>query len=486
MSTKTAISRETPVKDIWYYAIGEGSTSIALNGVNNFGMIFYTQILGLSAGYAGLALGISTLWDAIADPLMGHITDNTKSKYGRRHLYIFIGGILLSASFLFLWFVPATFRTSTQLLFCYLLVVNLILKTSLAIFVVPYTALGFEVCTTYDGRSKLQGIRSFFNMAINFIFGAAAWALFFQDGIAKDGSRIDGTQISSNYLTMGATLAITSLILTLLCCHFTKKYIKDSRNMIMEGNSIRYFLHDIWAILKDKYAQKIFIFLAIAQFGMILTAQLQIFAYVDFMQFSSMKKTFVHGSTMIGFALGSISIAALVKHYDKKITSYLGAGIAMLGGIMLFVVFSCGIMNPHMSANSSGLIGWVPAFTFALFQFLFWGGCGILIPLATSMIADISEINKYRTGILKDGSYSAMFAFILKASSSGALFITGFLLSFVGYVPEAQMQTLSVAKNISSVAFLGGPILIFIAILTMINYPITKKFLDKVRDENIN
>ena len=474
------INKKTPLKDIWSYAIGEGGTSIAINGISNFAMIFYTQVLGLAAGYAGLALGITTFWDAVSDPIMGHISDNTKSKYGRRHLYMFVGGILLALSFLFLWYVPGVVRSNTTILFFYLLMVNLILRTALTIYVVPYTALGFEICTEYEGRSKLQGVRYFLNMVINFIFGAAAWSLFFRDGVKADGSRLDGTMIASNYLVMGAVLSVTAFILITICCILTKKYIIDSRKMKLEGNSLKAFFHDIWTILKDKHAQKIFIFLAFAQLGMLLTSQLQIFAYVDFMKFTSFQKTFVHGSTMVGFALGALAISQLVKFFEKRSVAYIGSVFCVLGGVFLFIIFTGGIIKPGGTESESS---WIAALFFAFGQFMFWGGCGIIIPLATSMIADISEINKYQTGLLKDGSYSAMFSFILKASTSIGLAITGILLSFTGYIEGVNVQTYAVAKNIASWSFLSGPVLIILAGIVIFKYPITRKFLESIREE---
>lgn len=61
-------------RDLWSYASGEGASSITMNGINNFGMLFYTQILGLSPELAGLAISIALAWDAISDPLMGTIS----------------------------------------------------------------------------------------------------------------------------------------------------------------------------------------------------------------------------------------------------------------------------------------------------------------------------------------------------------------------------------------------------------------------------
>lgn len=77
MATPTNQSGRTSLPRISGYALGEGAMSITMNGISNFAMLYYTQLLGLSAAYAGIALGVTMFWDAITDPVMGHITDNT-------------------------------------------------------------------------------------------------------------------------------------------------------------------------------------------------------------------------------------------------------------------------------------------------------------------------------------------------------------------------------------------------------------------------
>ena len=125
---------KTSLRTIYGYATGEGAVSLSMNGIANFAMLFYTQVLGLGPKYAGMALSITILWDAISDPIMGHITDNTRSRFGRRHPYILGGGLLLAVSFFFLWFVPAGFSGPTRL-FWYLLSLNFIVRTAVTIFI---------------------------------------------------------------------------------------------------------------------------------------------------------------------------------------------------------------------------------------------------------------------------------------------------------------------------------------------------------------
>ncbi len=96
----------TPLSDVLAYASGDGVTSVILNSIMNFAMLFYTQVIGLDAMLAGLAISISIFWDAITDPIMGHITDNTRSRWGKRHPYMLVGGLLTILFYVMLWLVP--------------------------------------------------------------------------------------------------------------------------------------------------------------------------------------------------------------------------------------------------------------------------------------------------------------------------------------------------------------------------------------------
>lgn len=473
------VSRNVSAKNIWSYSIGEGGTSIAINGVSNFALLFYTQVLGLNAAMAGLALSISVLWDAVSDPIMGYISDNTKSRYGRRHLYMFLGGILLSLSFVALWTVPDALTHSSTALFTYLLIVNLIMRTSLTVFVVPFTALGFEICKGYESRAQLQGVRAFINMAVNFIFGALAWTLFFQDSVDANGLRIDGTTDPDNFIVMGMTLGLSSLVMVMLCVFLTREYAKsaDNPNVSM---GLKAFVKSTKEVLSDRLAVKVFIMLFIAQIGMMLTAQLQIFAFVDFMDFSSSAKTFVHGSTMVGFAVGALAISFLVNFLEKSRIFLLGVCISTLGGVVMYLVYSVDIFGLDLAGKSTQL----SVSMFAVCQAMFWLGCGIIVPLSTSMIGDVSAINNALTGESKDGSYSAMLSFAIKASTSFALLISGSVLTLNGYVEGLATQTPEVAKQIATSSFLLGPVFLLIACIFLRNYSVDRDAIAQIKSSS--
>ena len=191
--------------DMWNYASGEIANSLVSNTIFGFAMLFYTDALGLSPMLAGIAMSVSIFWDAITDPLMGHISDNTKSRFGRRHQYMLFGGIGMVLAFFFIWAVPPIFKTSNTSLFWYLVVINIIMRTAYTVFVVPMTALGFEMCQDYTGRTKIQGIKAIFNMIANFCGPGLAWMFFFP----KQGVDVKNP---ANFMRMGTIFAIISLI----------------------------------------------------------------------------------------------------------------------------------------------------------------------------------------------------------------------------------------------------------------------------------
>lgn len=479
---------KTPLHKIYGYAIGDGAVSLSMNGINNFALIYYTQVLGLGATHAGLALSLTIIWDAISDPIMGHLTDTARTRYGRRHPFLAGGGVLLAFSFFFLWYVPSGVE-APSVLFWYLLGVNLVVRTAVTIFMVPFIALGFEVCTDYDERSKLQGARFIVTQVVNFAGGALAWSLFFKDGVAADGSRIDGTKVVENYMTMNLWLTGAIAVFVCLVLLFTKGYAIDNRNVRVESSgNLRELFREFKDILTDRLGFLVISSKFIIQLGMMVVAQVQMFTYIEYMQFSHTEKTIAHGSGMLCFAAGSLLHSWLVKRYDKKPTAFIGMGMGAIGNGLLLLFFVGGLMATDQSfvlPEAFPLLGGVTipvsVYTFAFLQSLWWGGMGLLAPLMLSMIADISEINYVKTGKLRDGGYSAIFSFFLKAATGIGMLFNGWLLERTGYISGLEEQSPGTLRNLAIVTFVAGPIALLPLWPLLIKYPVTRDYMKKIK-----
>jgi len=475
-------SKNLSKRDLWGYASGETVNSVAMNGVSNFALLFYTQVMGMSPELAGLALFVAFLWDAVTDPVMGTITDRTNTRFGRRHPYMLVGGVAFSLAFAALWLIPESFQ-GEKALFTYLLVMNVVVKTAFTVFVVPYTALGFEMCKTYADRARLQGVRYGFNMFVNIVTGGFGWVLFFPDGEAADGTLIDGTKIEANYHTMGVVLGAVTLLLILFCVFVTYKHVKENEleNAPPAGEgvaaSVKAFLHDIRDVYSDKLVWFVFGFFGLAQFSMLVVSQVQMFTYVEYMQFTAFEKTFVHTGGMVAFAIGSLVLGSMVSRFDKKKTGYAAMAVASAGGLGLYAVFIGGLLDPQATIGSLPIAVGV----FGALQMMWWGGCGVLVPLATSMIADLSEMKKWQTGEVTEGRYAAGFSFFLKLAVSLGLFVTGYVLKFAGYVSGADAQAPDAINNVAVATFVAGPILMVFSFAVLRLYPITHESMSTLR-----
>jgi len=146
------------------------------------------------------------LWDAISDPLMGHISDNTRSRWGRRRPYLLIGGIAVAVSFVLMWWIPKGdivhdwFPSETAYQWFqlgYILFWLLVFFTSCTIFEIPHGALGMEMSTDPHERTRLFSAKSFmgnlFAMGTPWLFALANMEVFKEAG----GNEADGMRYVS-------------------------------------------------------------------------------------------------------------------------------------------------------------------------------------------------------------------------------------------------------------------------------------------------
>ena len=113
------------LKDKFSYGIGNLGVGVAMQVVGTYLVFFSTAILGISGSLVGIAVGFSVFWDAITDPVMGYISDITRSKrFGRRHLYLIIGALGVALTITSMWIIPSTLNSNFKF---FLLFIDIIL-----------------------------------------------------------------------------------------------------------------------------------------------------------------------------------------------------------------------------------------------------------------------------------------------------------------------------------------------------------------------
>lgn len=462
------------------YSLGECANSLVMNGIFGFAMLFYTKSLGLNPSWAGFAMSLSVFWEAVTEPVMGHISDNTRSRWGRRHPYMLFGGLLMALCSYLIWTVPGFCRGSQMAIFWYLVTMNLLLRTGLTMFFIPYMALGFEMCTDYEGRSRLQGIRQILNMAANFAGPAMAWVLFF----GGEGNH-QATTVEENYHHMGATFAIATAVFVLLCVIFTYKWREDTRNIstTSEHGWFQHFFLEMKQILSDRNPRWVFVFIFMVCCGMVIVGSLQMFVYDDFMKFPAVQKSIAHGATMIGMALGAALSVGLSQRFDKKGAVLLGGVVSIACNVMLGLLFLTGWVKPDATMVIGGNTVPIAFLLFVLFHATYWLGNGIMLPVSTAMMADVSEVRRLETGEVRDGGYSSVFSLAMRMAISFSLIVSGWCLSGIGYqvpAPDAG-QTPAAIWNLGMITFIVGALICLISLLAIRRYPITRDVLERMR-----
>ena len=464
------------------YGLGECAISLVMNSIFAFALLYYTKVLKLDPTLAGLAMSISVFWEAFSEPVMGHISDRTRSRWGRRHPYILAGGLLMAGCSYLIWAVPGGYINTPLTIFWYLVALNLILRTGLTLFYIPYMALGFELCPDYQGRSRLQSIRVVFNMAANLAGPALAWSLFFQD---RNGIR--GTTVASNYLTMGAVFAVATAMFVVLVVVGTLHQREDTRNIPRSPNGgwSRHFIHDMKQLVLDPNLRWVAVFALVTCLGTVWVSSLQMFVYDDFMNFSASEKTFAHSSTMVSVMIGSLAAAALTKRLDRRGTVLLGGLVSLGANGMLALLFLTGWVPSGATWNVGGVNVPLALGLFVILHATYWLGTGIVLPVATAMVADVSEVNFLRTGAKQDGGYSSVFSLATRMAFAIGLTTSGYLLHFVGYNATADGATVSsdstAVWRLGFVTFGAGAVASALGMVAIRRYPLTQESLEAMR-----
>jgi Na+/melibiose symporter-like transporter len=141
------------------YGLGTVAFGVKDHGFNALLMLFYNQVLGLPASWVGMAIMIAMVFDALFDPLLGQYSDNVRTRWGRRHPFMYAAILPIAISYLFLWMPPSL---SDQSLFIWLLISAIAVRVSISLYEIPSTALLAEFTDDYDERTKLVAARFFF------------------------------------------------------------------------------------------------------------------------------------------------------------------------------------------------------------------------------------------------------------------------------------------------------------------------------------
>ena len=425
----------------------------SVNLINFFYLIFLTDVVNIRPVYAGAIFLCSKIWDAVSDPLMGIITDNTRSRFGRRRPYFFAGIFFIFIAFVLLWF-PVNFAAEIARVM-YVLAAYLFFNTVFTMVMVPYYAMAAEMSTEYNERTLISNIRLAFSM------GSSILCALIPMIIVRSFDNI-----RAGYICMSIVFGL------FFCLPYIGVFFDTRENP---------------AAKSDKFSIKKFIQpFKIRSFRLLVTVYLSAFLTLDIVSIlvSFYMKYYMMRSGQTNLILGTVIISQILclpiyfklsKKTGKNGAFCIGAAITVLG------ITAMSLVSPDLPLAVMFI---PPVFVGA--------GLSAGISMPWSMFGDVTDVGEFATGERNSGSFSGIMTFVRKICSAVAIFIITAILDAGGYVRPIdgveQVQPSSVILFIRLIIVLAPLLLLLIGITAARRYPLSEQTHKRLRNfmENRN
>jgi len=459
------INRRLPVTQKLGYGLGAIAYSLPNQVMASFFLFYATSILHIDSSIAGMIVATSVLWDAVTDPWVGHISDRTFSeRYGRRHLYLIIGGIGTAVGTALLWSIPS--EESNFYKITALLMFVLFTKTALTFYGAPYFAIGGALSNGYDERSSVQSYRAAFHV-LGMVIAAVGITMFF---FKSTDSYPKGQLNPHVYPLIGYSVALITLLFSFIAVVLIPKDKTKPResDLLQKINVLQSAINS----LKNSNLRTIIfmIFLIEIAFQISISIGLHVSTYTYNL---SGPQIGLIGATILIFSLLSQPFWVYVSRKLEKKTALI---IGMIFGVFGFAGL------PMMFVG----LGWLPLNDISTvplmmgFSMLSGVGNGAFMSLPFSMVADTVDQDEVITGMRQEGLYFGMYNFSYKSGISISVLLGGILLDYVGFDPTMPEQTASTAYNLAMV-----PMWMLIIISPIIYWSISKYQLSRKQHHNI-
>ncbi len=416
-STRTHVTKpEDRIKFSQLAAYGAGGIiPIALFNIASILVGLMGNIsLGLSAFWLGAILIIPRLWDALSDPFIGHISDNTRTRWGRRRPFLLAGGILVAVMFVVMWWIPkgdtvrAWFPTDAgyqwfQL--SYILFSLLLFFTACNIFEIPHGALGMEMTTDYHERTRLFSAKSFvgnlFAMSTPWLFALANLEVFKGSGNEADGMRY-------------VSLLIAALVIP-LSFWWTAKLREPGFVKVAKQKKTPF-----WQDMKRTARNRNFIMLTLTIFTLAMGFNfVQLLgSYIPiFYVFGGDK---VAGAWLLGINGTIWAVTGLLAVFPLN---WISPKMGKRNTLILAILLMC-------LAQLSKIVCYNPELPYLIIipTMLLSAGMLFFFTLGSSMVGDICDEDELKTGYRAEGSFYAIFWWFIKMGTALASFVAGALI----------------------------------------------------------
>lgn len=409
------------------YGFGAAAYGIKDGGFSYFLLLFYSQVIGLDARLVGLAITIALIFDAISDPVVGYWSDNLRSKWGRRHPFMYASAIPVAATYFLIWNPPVGW--SQTALFWYLLGLAVLIRTAITFYETPSSALAPELATDYDQRASLLGWRYYFGWTGGSIMTVMNFAVLFPmfatAAIPNGQFNRDAYQV---YGIIASVLIFTAIIVSALGTHGRIKHLRlpPPRRDI----TLRTVFKEIFETLGNRSFAAVFGATMLGAVAGGLSASLSFYFSAYFWGFSPEQIGLITASVFMSAVIGAVIAPMATKRIGKKRGAIV---IGLLAGTILPLPI---VLR---------LFGWLPEngdpSLFWLVLIITMIDVGLIISfqiLGSAMLADLVEQAELKTGRRSEGLFFAAATFIRKSVQGLGVMAASFVLTLAQFPKGAS------------------------------------------------
>ena len=430
------------------YAVGDMGISISYFAVGFFFMYYLTDIVGMDPLLAGMAFFIGKLWDGVNDPLMGILSDRTRSRHGRKRVYILFGALPLALSFVLLWMVPLGINQWLQFALATLSLT--LYATAYTVVVVPYMALVPVMSSDYDERTQITGLRAVLSTFGTILGGGVAMLV---------------SSFSDEALGL-RTIAVAFGSFTLASLLVASRSVKGVEDTVDEDAAIIDFdLPRYLALVKER---NVLILLALKFLGAIATGSLS--AALPYFAEHVLGD---EGKSTIGLAIYVAVSAMFIPVWNKLAQRADKRRLLLIGNCASALVL---LVIGLTAQQGSALVFYLGCVLLGIVMSSY-----LLIPY--SLVPDLVDFYEHKTGERHESVFFGLWMTVHQLGISFAGLILGVSLSVMGYRGDAAVQTDSALQAVR-LAFGVLPGLFFVlAALVVQKYGVTREVYQRARAE---
>ncbi len=404
------------------FGVGAAANGVKNNGFGYFLLIFYVQVIGVDSRLVSLAIFIALLVDAFIDPAIGYASDNWRSRWGRRHPFMYAAALPVAVLFYFLWNPPQGW--SQEALFWWILCLSVLIRAGTSTFETPNQALGAELSTDYDQRSGLFGFRLFFGWTVGNFMSALMFLGLFPALTTAAGSGQFDPRAYAIYGAVGAGVMFVAMLVSAAGTHARIPYLPKPPPKRRVG--VLGAFREIFQTLSDKSFVALFVAAMLGAIAGGLSAALAFYFLSFFWGFTPIQQGLIILSVFGSAIIGSSMVPVVSRKMGKKRGAMVIGLVAFIGSPLPVLLALVGVLP-----KGEPWVFWVVLVATMV-------DVGLIIcfsALSAAMMADLVERAELRTGRRNEGVFYATSSFIQQAVAGVGVLIAGWILFLAG-IPE--------------------------------------------------